>query len=348
MAESQTYLITGGAGFLGLNMTRYLLARGHKVVSLDIAPFDYPEKPQINAILGDIRDLAAVENAMQGVDIVIHTAAALPLYTPEDIYSTDIQGTRNVIETAKKLGAKRFIHISSTAVYGIPDHHPLREDDKLDGVGPYGIAKIEAENVCLDYRKGGLIVPIIRPKSFVGPERLGVFALFYDWAKDGHGFPMLGNGNNRYQLLDVEDLCEAIYLCATLPADQANDTFNIGAKVFTTMKEDYQSVLDTAGFGRKIVGLPAAPAIWILRVLEALKLSPLYKWVYETASKDSFVSIERAEKKLGYAPKFSNKDALNRNYKWYIDNVTKFENTSGVSHRVPWSQGILGIAKRFF
>ncbi len=348
MAESQTYLITGGAGFLGINMTRYLLARGHKVVSLDIAPFDYPEKSQINAILGDIRDLAAVENAMQGVDIVIHTAAALPLYTPEDIYSTDIQGTRNVIETAKKLGAKRFIHISSTAVYGIPDHHPLREDDKLDGVGPYGIAKIEAENVCLDYRKGGLIVPIIRPKSFVGPERLGVFALFYDWAKDGHGFPMLGSGNNRYQLLDVEDLCEAIYLCATLPADQANDTFNIGAKVFTTMKEDYQAVLDTAGFGRKIVGLPAAPAIWLLRVLEALKLSPLYKWVYETASKDSFVSIERAEKKLGYAPKFSNKDALNRNYKWYIDNVTKFENTSGVSHRVPWSQGILGIAKRFF
>ena len=294
MAESQTYLITGGAGFLGINMTRYLLARGHKVVSLDFAPFDYPEKSQINAILGDIRDLAAVEKAMQGVDVVIHTAAALPLYTPEDIYSTDIQGTRNVIDTAKKLGAKRFIHISSTAVYGIPDHHPLREDDKLDGVGPYGIAKIEAENVCLEYRKQGFIVPIIRPKSFVGPERLGVFALFYDWAKDGHGFPMLGSGNNRYQLLDVEDLCEAIYLCATLPADQANDTFNIGAKVFTTMKEDYQAVLDTAGFGRKIVGLPAAPAIWILRVLEALKLSPLYKWVYETASKDSFVPLGSA------------------------------------------------------
>lgn len=348
MAESQTYLITGGAGFLGINMTRYLLARGHKVVSLDFAPFDYPEKPQINAILGDIRDLPAVENAMQGVDVVIHTAAALPLYSPEDIYSTDIQGTRNVIDTAKKFGAKRFIHISSTAVYGIPDHHPLREDDKLQGVGPYGKAKIEAEQVCLEYRKQGMVVPIIRPKSFVGPERLGVFALFYDWAKDGHGFPMLGSGNNRYQLLDVEDLCDAIYLCATLPADQVNDTFNIGAKVFTTMKEDYQAVLDYAGFGKKISGLPAGPAIWTLRILEALKISPLYKWVYETASKDSFVSIERAEKKLGYAPKFSNKDALLRNYKWYIDNLSKFEHTSGVSHRVPWKQGILGIAKKFF
>ena len=55
-----------------------------------------------------------------------------------------------------------------------------------------------------------------RPKSFIGPERLGVFDLLFDWAKDGKGFPMIGNGKNRYQLLDVEDLCDAIYLCCTL------------------------------------------------------------------------------------------------------------------------------------
>jgi nucleoside-diphosphate-sugar epimerase len=345
---SQTYLITGGAGFLGINMTRHLLANGHKVVSLDIAPFDYPERSQITEITGDIRDLAAVEKAMQGVDIVIHTAAALPLYSAEDIYTTDIVGTRNVIDSAYKHNVQRFIHISSTAVYGIPDHHPLREDDKLDGVGPYGQAKIDAEKVCLEYRTKGMIVPVIRPKSFIGPERLGVFALFYDWAKDKRGFPMLGSGKNRYQLLDVQDLCDAIYLCATLPTEQANDTFNIGAKEFTTMKEDYQAVLDYAGFGKQIRPLPAGPAIMTLRVLEALKLSPLYKWVYETASKDSFVSIERAEQKIGYAPKFSNKDALIRNYQWYLANLKTFENQSGVSHRVPWKQGILSIAKLFF
>ncbi len=70
-------------------------------------------------------------------------------------------------------------------MYGIPDHHPLYEDDRLDGVGPYGKAKIMAEEVCLEYRRKGMCVLILRPKSFVGPERLGVFALFYDWAKDG-------------------------------------------------------------------------------------------------------------------------------------------------------------------
>ena len=70
--------------------------------------------------------------------------------------------------------------------------------------------------------------------TVVGPERLGVFALFYDWAKDGRGFPMIGSGRNRYQLLDVEDLCDAIYLTATLAPEKVNDVFNIGAKVFAT------------------------------------------------------------------------------------------------------------------
>lgn len=348
MTESKTYLITGGAGFLGINLVRFLLARGHRVVTLDIADFDYPEKDQITVIKGDIRDRAMVDRSMQGVQIVVHTAAALPLYSKEDIFSTDVDGTRNVIDSAQKHGAERFIHISSTAVYGVPDHHPLFETDPMVGVGYYGDAKIQAEQVVEGYRAQGVCAPIIRPKSFIGPERLGVFALFYDWAKSGRGFPMIGSGKNRYQLLDVEDLCEAIYLTATVDCAVASDTFNIGAKDFTTMKEDYQAVLDVAGFKRKIRPLPEGPIILALRMLEALKLSPLYAWVYETAGKDSFVSIEKAEQKLGYKPRFSNKDALIRNYRWYLDNLHNFEGQSGVSHRVPWNQGALKLAKLFF
>ncbi|MGE5680728.1 MAG: NAD-dependent epimerase/dehydratase family protein [Bacillota bacterium] len=343
------FLVTGGAGFLGINLIRYLLSKGHEVVSLDIADFDYSDvKNRITVIQGDIRHIQTVEKAMSGIDIVIHTAAALPLYTEEEIYSTDVVGTRLLLMTAYENEVKRFIHISSTAVYGIPDHHPIFETDKLDGVGPYGKAKIEAENECLEYRKRGMCVPVVRPKSFIGPERLGVFALFYDWAKDAKGFPMIGKGNNRYQLLDVEDLCDAIYQCAVLDRNVVNDTFNIGAKNFTTMREDYQAVLDYAGHGKKIVGLPEKPIIFTLRFLEFLKLSPLYKWVYETASKDSFVSIEKAEKILGYNPKYSNKDALIRNYQWYLDSLDSFKGQSGVSHRVPWKQGILKLAKQFF
>ncbi len=341
-------LVTGGAGFLGINLVRYLLERGHEVVSLDIAPFDYPERDRITEVTGDIRDRAAVDRAIADCDLVVHCAAALPLYKPAEILSTDIDGTRTVLESALAHGVARAVHVSSTAVYGIPDHHPLLEDDRLHGVGPYGEAKVKAEQVCADFRSRGMTVPIIRPKSFIGPERLGVFALFYDWAKDGHGFPMIGSGDNRYQLCDVEDVCQGIYLAATGPADKVDDVFNIGAAEFTTMKQDYQAVLDDAGFGKTIKGFPAAPVIGTLRLLEACKLSPLYKWVYETAAEDSFVSIEKAQRVLGFAPRYSNKDALVRNYRWYLEHEKDFVGASGVSHRVPWKQGILRFAKVFF
>jgi len=346
--ERQRVLVTGGAGFLGINLIRHLMTRGYALASLDVEESDYPEKDRVEVIKGDIRDKSLVDKAMEGADYVVHTAAALPLYSPADIYTTDVEGTRNVLDAALRHGVERVVHVSSTAVYGIPDHHPLYETDKLEGVGPYGQAKIQAEMICLEYRARGLTVPIIRPKSFVGPERLGVFALLYDWAYTGHNFPMIGSGDNRYQLLDVEDLCDAISLCLTLPEDRVNDTFNIGAKEFTTMKEDYQAVLDYAGYGKKVVGFPATPAIWGLRVLDRLRLSPLYRWVYETASKDSFVSIEKAERALGYAPKYSNKEALLRNFRWYLENRERFEDSSGVSHRVPWKQGAIGLLKRFF
>lgn len=341
--------ITGGAGFLGINLIRYLKAKGvERLVSYDIADFDYPDKDYVVAVKGDIRNVEDMRKAMDGCDIVVHCAAALPLYTKKEIFTTDIDGSHNVMQVAMELGIKRAIQISSTAVYGIPDHHPLYETDKLVGVGPYGIAKVEAEKVCEEFRTKGQCVPIIRPKSFVGPERLGVFALLYDWAITGHNFPMIGSGNNRYQLLDVEDLCDAIWSCMTLPEELVNDTFNIGAKEFETMKQDYQAVLDAAGHGKRIIGFPSRPVIWALRFLELLHLSPLYKWVYETACEDSFVSIEKAEQKLGFKPKFSNKQALLRNYEWYKANLESFKNQSGVSHRVPWKQGILGLIKKFF
>src|SRR3970040_8149 len=224
----ESVTITGGAGFLGINLVRFLLQRGHAVTSLDMASFDYPDVAgQVRVIQGDIRDPQAVERAVSGADWVVHAAAALPLYKKEDIFSTDIDGTRNVLDAAFRHGVDCVVHISSTAVYGIPDHHPLSEGDRLQGVAPYGEAKIKAEEACLEYRQKGMCVPILRPKTFVGPERLGVFALLYDWAKDGKNFPLPGRGDNRYQLLDVEDLCEATYLAATGDREKVNDTFNI-------------------------------------------------------------------------------------------------------------------------
>lgn len=339
--------ITGGAGFLGINLVRHLLAHSIEVVSFDRAPFDYPENKQIIHITGDIRDRKAVTEAFTGCDAIVHAAAALPLYPKQEIFSVDIDGTRTVMEAARDLGIPRVVHISSTAVYGVPDHHPLFEDDPMVGVGPYGHAKIEAERVVDSFRVP-LLATILRPKSFIGPERLGVFALLFDWASTGHHFPIPGRGTNLYQYLDVSDLCEAIWLSLTASDDVANDTYNIGAERFGTFASDFQAVLDHAGFGKKVRRLPAMPAIWILRFLDRVKLSPLYPWVYETAIKDSFVSIDKAQQRLGFAPKFSNAESLIRNLDWYVNNRDSFQGTSGVSHRVPWKQGALALAKVFF
>jgi nucleoside-diphosphate-sugar epimerase len=342
-------LVTGGSGFLGINLVRYLLSRGYSVNSIDTQPFDYEDcKDQVTAFVGDIRDRAAVDRATAGCEQVVHCAAALPLYTTQEIMSTDVDGTRNVLDAAVAAGVKRVVHISSTAVYGVPDHHPLYEHDQMVGVGPYGEAKIKAEELCVSYRAKGLVIPIIRPKSFVGPERLGIFALLYDWAKDGKNFPLPGSGNNLYQLLDVEDLCVAIEITMSKDAAVVNDVFNIGAKEFGTVRQDFQAVLDAAGKGKKIIGFPEGPTNAALAFLRLLRLSPVYKWAYGTVAKESFVSIEKAEKVLGFTPKYSNKQALLRNYKWYLDNMSRFEGQAGVTHRVPWSQGILKIAKKFF
>jgi len=340
--------VTGGSGFLGINLIRLLLARGCAVVSYDLAPFAYPERDRVTCVPGDIRDAAALQRAMAGCTHAVHCAAALPLYTPEDIFSTDVDGTRNVLAAARALGYARVVHISSTAVYGVPDHHPLFETDPMIGVGPYGEAKVRAEEEANRARAAGMCVPVLRPKSFIGPERLGVFALLYEWAYEGHHFPILGTGANRYQFLDVADLCDAIWLCLTGPAGTVNDTFNIGAERFTTLKEDFQAVLDDAGHGKRIVSLPAGPAILALKVLEALKLSPLYKWVYETVVTDSFVSTDKAAQVLAFHPQYSNKDALIRNYRWYVAHRSQFQHATGISHRVPWKQGLLAVAKRLF
>jgi nucleoside-diphosphate-sugar epimerase len=252
-----------------------------------------------------------------------------------------------VLQAAVDNGIRRVVHISSTAVYGTKTSGATEESES-EPIGPYAEAKILAERECVVFRERGVCVPVLRPKTFIGPERLGVWSILYDWAHSGSGFPLIGSGSNRYQLLDVEDLCDAIHACLTGNASAVNAVFNIGAKRFGTMREDFQAVLDHAGHGAKVRALPAMPVIVVLKALEHFKLSPLYEWVYETAAVDSFVSIERAEAVLGFNPRFSNRDALIKNYDWYVSHLDTFRGTAGISHRTPWKQGLIGLGKKFF
>ncbi len=311
--------ITGGAGFLGYHVANYFADKGEHNVLLDIAPFaasDYHEAAAFVQV--DVRDRAAMREALQGRDIscIIHAAAALPLWKRQDIFSVNVEGTRNVLSVAQELGIPRVVHISSTAVYGVPKIHPLYEDHELVGVGPYGESKVLAEGVCEEFRDQGLCVPVVRPKTFIGTGRLGVFQILYDWVESGCRIPVIGNGQNHYQLLEVEDLCEAIYLCATGPAEVVNDTFNVGAEQYGTVREDVGALCEYAG------------------------------WVYGTADTDSFVAVDKLKQALGWQAKYSNAEALIRSYQWYLDHKAESDSAVGITHRVAWNQGILNVLKR--
>lgn len=343
-------LVTGGTGFLGLHACQYFRDHGWDVTAFDLKPFEADDDADgIDYVEGDVRSERSVADALERSDAtdVVHAAAALPLWDADRIRETTIDGTRNVLWAAKEAGVERVCYVSSTAVYGTHDTHPITERSPLEGVGPYGEAKIQAEKVCEDFRRMGLCVPILRPKTFIGPQRLGVFQVLFDWIEDGANVPLVGWGNNRYQLLHVHDLLTAIDLLLTTDEAAANDTFNVGTDEFTTMKADFQAPIDYADTGKRTIGTPAFLTVAVLRVLDRLNLSPLYPWVYETAHEDSYVSVEKL-KGLGWEPAYSNREALVETYDWYLEHDASDEATdeTGLDHRVAWDQGALTIAKK--
>ena len=339
------WAITGGAGFLGLHLARRLLVEGHDVRTLDLAPLDDPElEREVEELRGDVRDPAAAARLAADADVLVHAAAALPILASRDaIRSVNVDGTAVTLASALEAGVGRVVVISSTAVYGVPKHHPIDEDAPLVGVGHYGESKIDAEHVAHDAARRGLEVVVLRPKTFVGPERLGVFEILFDWIREGRRIPILGDGSNRYQLLAVEDLVEATLSAAK--ARVAGETFNVGATEFDTVRSDLEGLIAHAGSGSRLRPVPARPAELALRMLEVARLSPLAEWHYRTAHRDSFVDVSKAQRLLGFAPRLSNEQALCETYDWYLENRAQ-RRRAGVTHRVPWDQRALGLLKR--
>jgi nucleoside-diphosphate-sugar epimerase len=337
--------VTGGAGFLGFHLCNQLREKYDEILVLDIAPIDQEEYPaNVRYFRADVRNREKLDEIFRDADAVVHAAAALPLWKKRDIFEIDVDGTRNVLKAARKNGIERVVQISSTAVYGVPKKHPIEEDDPLIGVGFYGRAKILAERACDKFR-GDMCVPIVRPKTFIGPERLGVFQILYDWVESGKRIPIIGSGKNRYQLLDVSDLVDAVSFMLTEPEEKVNRNFNVGAERFHTVLEDVGALCAYAGNGAGILPTPAFLVKPLLAFFYHIGISPLYKWLYGTADKDSYVSVDRLKEAVGWKPEYSNVDALTRAYQWYLDNKEKVKAT-GVTHRVAWKQGVLGLFKK--
>lgn len=338
--------VTGAAGVLGSNLVNRLVAEGCHVHALDLRPI--PPRPGLTPFTGDIRDAAAVAEAVAGADALVHCAAALPSYPAAEIRSIIVEGTSTVLRVGAAAGVGRIVHISSTAVYGLPSRVPTPEDHPREPVDTYSAAKAEAEVIAERYRAQGVCLPIVRPKTFVGPGRMGLFAMLFQWADEGRNFPVLGRGDVRIQMLGIDDLLEAVVAVLTADPEAANDTYNIGAASFGTLREDFQAVLDAAGHGKRVVSIPIRPAIGMLGLLERLHLSPVYGRLAHKLRADSYVSIDKARSRLGFAPALSNQDAVLRTYEWWRAQRGKPTPRGGRTSQEPWRQGALGLTKIFF
>ncbi|MEU6075724.1 NAD-dependent epimerase/dehydratase family protein [Micromonospora sp. NPDC047074] len=335
--------ITGAAGMLGSRLVDRLAADGHRVRGVDLRP-----EAGVTDV-GDVRDARLLARAFADATVVIHCAAALPSYPADQIRSVTVDGTREVFAAAQRAGVARVVHISSTAVYGLPKRVPTPEDHPRAPVDTYSAAKAAAEEIADGYRAGGLPVAVLRPKTFVGPGRMGLFSMLFEWAEEGRNFPVLGRGDVRIQMFAVDDLVDAVVTVLHAPDEVANDTYNLAAERFGTIREDFQAVLDAAGHGRRVVSLPARPALAALSLLERSRLSPVYGRLLHKLMADSYVSIDKARHRLGFQPKLSNQDAILRTFEWWrAERHRDRPAREGRTSRDPWRQGALAAAKIFF
>ena len=216
-------LVTGSSGFIGSHLSEYLIKRGHQVVAFDrynsnnhygwLEKSNYKNK--IEFILGDIRDYDSVNKAMKGCSDIIHLAALIGIpysyVSPTAYINTNIEGTFNVLESAKNLSARQVIVTSTSEVYGTALSKKLSEDDELKAQSPYAASKIAADQLSLSYHKSfGLPVKIIRPFNTFGPRQSAraVIPTIITQALTKNKIK-IGNLKTTRDFLYVEDLCSA-------------------------------------------------------------------------------------------------------------------------------------------
>ena len=308
-------LITGGAGFLGGQLAKRLAADGVPVRLLDTAEAPESLGAGVECVPGDIRDSERLAAAVRGVDAVVHAAFASSRQTAERLRSVNVEGTRAVCAAAVAHRVRRLILISSTIVLKASRRHPFLPGAPLSRLDLYRETRAEAERIAAACGARGVSVAIVRPKTFLGPDRVGAFAILFELIRRGRVVPVLGHGRNRYQLLAVGDLTDGI---RRLVASDARGVFHFGAREFRTVREDLQSLVDHAGTGARLRFVPSVLARAVLRTIELVGVTPLAEWHDMSArGEDSIVDTRRAEQELGWRARESNATALVAAYDWY-------------------------------
>jgi nucleoside-diphosphate-sugar epimerase len=340
---ARAVLVTGGSGYFGSLLAAKALAQGEAVRIFDLNP-PGADLAAAEYVAGDVRDRGALRAACEGVDVVFHNVAQVPLAKDRALFdSVNVAGTANVLVAARAAGVGKVVHTSSSAIFGIPERNPVTEDTPGRPLEAYGRAKLHAELLCRDAARSGLDVTIIRPRTILGHGRLGIIALLFEFVADGAPVFVLGRGDNRYQFVHAADLADACLRAA----DRAGPSvYNVGAAEFGTMRETLQKLVDHAGTGSRVRSLPIAPARLAMRALAQLGLAPFAPYHWLLYGESLYFDVTKARTELGWEPRHSNASALIESYEWFLAHRHGLGEQAGSHHQSPVRPGLLRLLKR--
>ncbi|MEU6980463.1 MULTISPECIES: dTDP-glucose 4,6-dehydratase [unclassified Streptomyces] len=316
-------LVTGGAGFIGSQFVRALLSeelpsgKGAQVTVLDNLTYSGNEanlapvadKPGYTFVHGDIRDYATVDDAMRGQDAVVHFAAEShvdrSILDSSPFVTTNVLGTQVLLDSAKRHGVGRFVHVSTDEVYGSISEGTWTEDWPLAPNSPYSASKAGSDLLALSYhRTHGMDVVVTRCSNNYGqyhfPEKM--IPLFTTNLLDGKKVPLYGEGLNIRDWLHVSDHCRGIEM--VLRGGRAGEIYHIGGGTEVTNKELTGLLLDACG------------ADW-----------DMVEYVEDRKGHDLrySLSIAKIQEELGYAPLVTFEQGLASTVQWYRDNRAWWE-----------------------
>ena len=338
-------LITGGAGFFGDILKVALLSLGQLCVSVDLEP-DLRRHPRLTSVQADIRHAGKLEPlfAQHRFDCIFHCAAILAhdAKDREFLWSSNVEGTRNVAELAAAHHIRKVVYVSSNCLWADPFNRAVTEHDTPHPREIYGRSKWEGEKIlssCADRFE----LAIIRTPTIIDEGRLGLLSILFEFIDEGRRVWLVGNGENKYQFVYAPDLADA---CIRASAPGHTGVFNVGSDHVESLRAVYQSVIDRAGSGSRISSLPRMPTLQLMRLAYLAGISPLGPYQYRMIAESFEFDTHRAHEELGWHPTLTNSEMLARAFQYYRDHRGEIHARTNVSaHKRPARMGVIRLLK---